>query len=280
MTDLPVRKLEEKCVRLRRLIAELSWRAQAGHLASSLSCVEILVAVHYAAGLRIGPFWRNRSERDRFVLSKGHGSLALYGILADLGWFATRDLDAFCRPGSIFGGEPTLSIPGVEAATGSLGHGLSLAVGMALYGKMRNLDNLTYVLTGDGECDEGSVWEAALSIAKYNLNNLVWIVDYNRIQATGATDDVLPLGDFAARLAAFGFSVKQVDGHDLTALSQVLTVDRIHLPDRPVAILAKTHTGRGLPFLEDRPDSHYYRMDEAAYRRAMEILSGKEAEMR
>jgi len=230
--------------------------ARRGHIGSALSIVEIL-RVLYEEVLRVDPKNPLWEDRDRFILSKGHGCLALYVALAEKGFIREEDLSTFCEFDSILGGHPQYGkVPGVEASTGSLGHGLSIGVGIALNGKMEKKDYRTFVLLGDGECDEGSVWEAAMCASKHKLNRLVVIVDYNKMQCCGQVCEVQPLEPFADKWRSFGFNVKEVNGHDMAALRKVL----INTPfdaERPQAIICHTVKGRGLRSLEGHAPSHH-----------------------
>jgi transketolase len=226
-----------------------------GHIGSPLSMMEI-VRVLYDDVLRLRPADPTWRERDRFVLSKGHACLGLYAVLADKGFISRDELRSHCAFGALLGGHPERHIPGVEAATGSLGHGLSLGIGMALAAELDGGDARTFVLLGDGELDEGSVWEAALSAAKHRLDRLTAIVDYNKLQSYGAVSDVLDLEPLADKFAAFGFAVREVDGHDVEELRATFA----RLPftaGKPNAIIAHTIKGRGFPFAEGDPNWHH-----------------------
>ena len=207
--------------------------------------------------LRVRPAEPDWPDRDRFILSKGHGCLAQYALLADRGFFPVAQLATFCRAGSMLGGHPERGkIPGVEASTGSLGHGLSIGVGMALAQRMRRSEGRTFVVMGDGEINEGSVWEAAMSTAKHRLANLVGVIDYNKIQSAGPTAEILELEPLADKWRAFGFAVAEVDGHDVEALRRLFH----RLPvasDQPSMIIAHTVKGRGIPFAEHDPAWHH-----------------------
>ncbi len=248
--------LDERSKYLRRLIVRALEGGGRGHVGSSLSLVEI-VRVLYDDILRFragDPKW---PERDRMILSKGHGCLALYAVLADKGYFPTNILDTFCRRDSILGGHPEASkVPGIEASTGSLGHGLSYGVGMALAARMRNRDSRVFVVMGDGEINEGSVWEAAMCAGKHRLANLTAIIDYNKIQSAGATREIQDMEPLLDKWRAFGFAAVEVDGHDVTALRGLFS----GLPlsnDRPAAIICHTVKGKGLPFAENDANWHH-----------------------
>lgn len=248
--------LDERSKHLRRLIVRGLDGGGRGHVGSSMSLVEIM-RVLYDDVLRYRaaePKWR---ERDRMILSKGHGCLALYVMLAEKGFIPVETLDTFCRRDSILGGHPEAAkIPGVEASTGSLGHGLPYGLGMSLAARIEKRDTRVYVVMGDGEINEGSVWEAALCIGKYRLANLTAIIDYNKLQSAGPTREIQDLEPLAAKWRAFGFAVEEVDGHDVAALRTIFR--RLPLaPDRPSTIICHTVKGKGLPFAEHDPNWHH-----------------------
>jgi len=226
------------------------------HIGSSMSLVEIL-RVLYDSYLRFQPTNPNWPGRDRFILSKGHGCLALYAILADKGFFEQKELLGFCRPMSRFGGHPERGkAPGVEASTGALGHGLPMGVGMAIAARIRNQAYRVVVVVGDGEINEGSVWEAALSASKHRLSNLTVLVDYNKLQSYGPTKEVLDLEPLADKWLSFGFVVAEVDGHDIAALEALL--QRLPLDEnKPTAIICHTVKGKGIPFAEGKAEWHH-----------------------
>lgn len=241
---------------LRRIIVSALEGGRRGHLGSSMSMVEIL-RVLYDSFLRFRPDEPQWPERDRFILSKGHGCLALYAILADKDFFPKSEITSFCAPNSRLGGHPEFGkLPGIEASTGSLGHGLSIGVGVALAAKIRKQSIRVVVLTGDGEINEGSVWEAAMSASKHKLAALTVMVDYNKLQSYGATADVLELEPLSDKWRSFGFSVAEVDGHDVAQLEALLS--RLPLdPIKPTAIICHTLKGKGFPFAEGRPEWHH-----------------------
>jgi len=248
--------LDARSRHLRRLIVDALKGGGRGHLGSSMSMVEIL-RVLYDTTLRYratDPSW---DERDRFILSKGHGCLALYAVLADKGFFPVPELLGFCRADSRLGGHPERGkVPGVEASTGALGHGLPIGVGVALALRMKGNDARVIVLTGDGEINEGSNWEAAMSAAKHRLANLTVMIDYNKLQSYGPTREVLDLEPLTDKWRAFGFTVEEVDGHDVASLERVLE----SLPlssSTPSAIICHTVKGKGFPFAEGNPDWHH-----------------------
>jgi transketolase len=234
---------------LKRTILQAAARAGEGHVPSAFSVLDILWVL-FSQVLRHDPANPGWEERDRFVLSKGHASLALYAVLARQGYFPEAELTDFGAYGAMLGGHPCrLKVPGVECSAGSLGHGLPMAVGLALGLRLRGLPGRVFALIGDGEANEGSVWEALLLAAHHTLTNLCVIVDVNH-----STDRALDLGDLSAKFAAFGFRVECVDGHDHQALLQALSLEA---QGRPVALLAQTIKGRGCRDMENNPAWHH-----------------------
>jgi len=241
---------------LRGRLVQMSHKAGTAHLASSLSCIDILVAAYWAV-LDIDPERPADPARDRLILSKGHAATALYAALAYRGFFSTDILDSYAVAGSALAEHPSPGCaPSVEAATGSLGHGLPLGLGMAFAARLQRTLNRVYVVLSDGECNEGSVWEAALFAPAHALDRLVAVIDYNKWQATGRSEEVMALRPLKEKWAAFGWSAHEIDGHDLGAL--VRTMRKV--PDgsgKPVAIIAHTVKGKGISFMEDDNDWHY-----------------------
>ncbi|MBT5834768.1 MAG: transketolase [Deltaproteobacteria bacterium] len=248
--------LDKRSKMLRRMVLEMVKVGSRGHIGPALSLIEIL-RVLYDSILQFRPEQPDWANRDRFILSKGHGCLALYAILADKGFFDLSELNRFCLPNSILGGHPERGkVPGVEASTGALGHGLPIGVGMALSAKIRKQNHKVVVVTGDGEINEGSVWEAAMSAAKHQLNNLSILVDYNKLQSYGPVKEVLNLEPLVDKWKSFGFEVREVDGHDINAMQSLLE----KLPfdsDRPSTIICNTTKGKGFPFAENNPKWHH-----------------------
>jgi transketolase len=249
-------ELDERSKYLRRLVVRGLEGGGRGHVGSSMSLIEI-IRVLYDDVLRYRPKEPKWRERDRMILSKGHGCLALYVLLADKGFIELETLDTFCRRDSILGGHPEAGkIPGVEASTGALGHGLSVGVGMALAARMQRRDSRVFVVMGDGEINEGSVWEAALCAGKHRLSNLTALIDYNKIQSAGTTREIQDLEPLADKWRAFGFAPVEVDGHDVTALRNLFR--RLPLAgDKPTAIICHTVKGKGIPFAENDPNWHH-----------------------
>ncbi|MCB2263880.1 MAG: transketolase [Candidatus Thiosymbion ectosymbiont of Robbea hypermnestra] len=231
-------------------------RAPETRLASSLSSVEIFVALYYGGILRFNPKNPLDTGRDRCIISKGHGSICLYPILADLGYFASEELHRICEVGSFLGGIPDPIIPGYETVNGSLGHGLGVATGVALALKSKGSDKGVFVVAGDGELHEGACWEAIMFASQHRLDNLHLIVDNNRISMLGYTDEIVSHGDLNGRLTAFGWDCGEVDGHDVSAVQAVLARQKKTATGKPKALIARTLKGRGVPGLENAPLSH------------------------
>ena len=231
-------------------------RSPETRLASSLSSIEIFVALYYGGVLRFDPARPLNEHRDRCVISKGHGSICMYPILADLGYFSLEELQRVCQPGSFLGGIPDPVIPGYETVNGSLGHGQGVATGMALALKRKASDRSVFVVTGDGELHEGANWEAIMFASQHKLDNLNLIVDDNRISMLGYTDDIVSHDNLPARLSAFGWDCLEVDGHDVFAVQAVLLQMKAHSAEKPKALIARTLKGHGVPGLENAPLSH------------------------
>jgi transketolase len=255
MNDPITTRLDSRSLALRRTIVRTLEAGQRGHVGAAFSLVEILRVLYddvlnYDAR---NPRW---AGRDRFVLSKGHGCLALYAILADKGFFPEAELSRFCKSDGLLGGHPEHHIPGVEASTGSLGHGMSIALGFALNARSLRAPYRTFVVIGDGESNEGSIWEAALSAGKHRLGNFVVLTDYNKHQSYGSTAEVQNLEPLADKWRAFGFAAIDVDGHDVAALRHVLT--RVPLDAaKPTAVICHTVKGKGISFAENNMAWHH-----------------------
>lgn len=242
--------------RIRRHVLEMTSTAGASHIGSCLSSADI-VAVLYADILKLDPARPGSSERDRFIMSKGHAGAAVYAALAEREFFPLGELMRFYANGSPFSGHVShLGVPGVEVSTGALGHGLSIGAGMALNSKRRSLGFRTYVLLSDGECDEGSVWEAAMFAAHHRLGNLIAVVDYNQLQSLTTTHETLELEPFADKWRAFGWTVHEVDGHDHTALRGAISAVT-GADGRPTCVIASTTKGKGVSFMEGQVIWHY-----------------------
>ncbi len=262
--------LLKKAVRIRRNILDVVYQSSAGHVGGSLSETDILVSLYYCA-LRVDPQNPSWPERDRFVLSKGHSIDAYYCVLADKGFFPAEELKTYSQFGSKYIGHPNNKVPGIEMNTGALGHGLSVGVGMALAGKMDEKSYRVFVLMGDGELAEGSVWEASMAAANYGLDNLVAIIDRNGLQITGGTEDVMAIDPLADKWRSFGWNVLTVDGNDIPALCDVLSL-RKSVQGKPTLIIAGTVKGKGVSFMENNAKWHHGVMNEEQYKAACNEL--------
>jgi transketolase len=253
--DNHVTKAKDLALRIRQHVLRMTHR-KGSHIGSCYSIAD-LVAVLYSSSLRIKPEDPAWPDRDRFILSKGHGCAALYAALAERGFFPLSWLDTFYENGGRLPSHAThWGVPGVEASTGSLGHGLALAAGMAIAGKRDNKPYRAVTLLSDGECDEGSTWEAALFAGFHHLDNLVAIVDYNKIQSLGRVREVLDLEPFADKWTAFGWSTREIDGHDLAVVTETLASVAFEA-GKPSCVIAHTVKGKGVSFMEDKLLWHY-----------------------
>ena len=246
-------KLDNRSKELRRLVIQGLQGARKGHVGSALSLLEIVrVLYDHTLNYKIGdPTW---AERDRFILSKGHGCLGLYAVLADKGFISTDELSSYSKKGSRLGGCCEELVPGIEATTGALGHGLSIGVGMAKGALMRKRKNRVFVLLGDGEMGEGAIWEAALSASKHNLKNLITLIDDNKVQLAGYTKDISCFGSLADKWRSFGFEVKEVNGHDISQLENVFEEKP---REKPLVIICHTVKGKGIAFAENDSAWHW-----------------------
>lgn len=266
-------ELRALCNRVREHVLTMTNRAKSSHIGSNFSMVELL-SVLYGQVLRVDPEHPDWPNRDRFILSKGHACAALYAVLAERGFFPLDWLDTFYQNGSRLFGHATHSVPGVEFSTGSLGHGLPVGVGMALAAKRDGKEHRVFVLLSDGECDEGSNWEAALFAPQHKLDNLVAIVDYNKIQSLGTTKEVIDLEPFADKWASFGWVVREIDGHDLEAIERAFS-DIPYSPGKPSCVIAHTVKGKGISFMENELLWHYRSPQGDEYEAALRELRRK-----
>jgi len=248
--------------------------AKAGHPGGSLSVTDILVSLYFNV-MNVDPADPDKADRDRLVLSKGHAAPALYSTLAHRGYFDPEEMLTLRKIGSRLQGHPSMhKLPGIEMSTGSLGQGFSAAVGMAIADKIDGKDRKTYVITGDGELQEGIIWEAALSAAKHKLNNLIAVVDWNNLQIDGVVDDVKKVAPIDYKFAAFGWETFMVDGHNMQALLD--TFDKAkEVKDKPVCIVAKTIKGRGVSFMENQAGWHGKAPNDEQLEKAVRELGGE-----
>jgi transketolase len=259
MTD-KIKELSQAADKMRLKIIDMVVRANGGHLGGSFSVLEILVVLYLGGILRQNPEKPNWAERDRLIFSKGHSCLALYNVLARAGYFPSETLEEYCQEGGILAGHPEHDmVPGVEATTGSLGHGPPIAVGLAMGAKLTKKDWKVYCILGDGECNEGSVWEAFMAGPQFKLDNLVAIVDSNKLESLDLVENILSIEPLAERLRNFGWIVHEVDGHDI---AQMLTVFRTiaDVKGKPTAIVAHTVKGRGVDFMEGVAKWHHRKL--------------------
>jgi len=271
LTENELLELEKKAFELRCLCVDTVAWAGSGHIGGALSAMDIFVLLYYKY-LRINPKDPGWEDRDRFILSKGHAGVGHAPVLADRGYFDKELLKTYNHTGSDFGMHlNSQKVPGVDASTGSLGHGISIAVGTALAARVLKKSYLTYCLLGDGECDEGQVWEAAMAASHYNTTNLILFVDRNHYMIDGPTENVMKLEPFADKWRAFGFIVKEVNGHSLRELSEAADY-ALEEKTAPVVIIADTVKGCGVDFIENQAISHYMGLDDEKIRQAKESL--------
>lgn len=263
-------ELRQRANRIRELVLAIGRTPVKAHVGGSLSSADLLTVLYFHV-LRLRPEEPAWPDRDYFILSKGHASAGLYATLATRGFFPIDELTTYGELGSRLGGHPVRRLPGVEFATGSLGHGLSLGVGVSLAAKRDGLARRSFVLLGDGELQEGSVWEAAMTAAHFQLDNLVAVVDRNGLQITGSTEERLRLEPLADRWRSFGWGVVEVDGHDLAGLLEAF--DRLPTESgRPSVLIARTVKGKGVRFLENNKKCHCLTLTPKLYKRAMAQL--------
>jgi transketolase len=256
---------------IRRKIVRMHYDAQASHIGSALSCVDILVALYFEI-LKIDPKDPHNPGRDRFILSKGHAASALYATLAARGFFSEAILRQYCiDSGRLLGHSTKDSVEGVEVSTGSLGHGLSMSIGMSISAKYDKRNHKIYTLLSDGECDEGSVWEAAMFASHHKLDNLIAIIDYNKLQAFGRTNDIVNLEPFMNKWIAFGWAVKEIDGHNFQQIIEALKKAPFK-EDKPSMVIAHTVKGKGISFMEGQLAWHYKSPSEKELESALEEL--------
>ncbi|MBP8256069.1 MAG: transketolase [Opitutaceae bacterium] len=276
MLDASQRRfLQEKARHVRREIVTMVYQARSGHIGGSLSSTEMVVALYHHL-MRHDPRNPQMAERDRFVLSKGHCSPVIYAVLADCGYFPSSDLKTFRRPGSHLQGHPYQpKTPGLDASTGTLGLGLSTACGLALAAKLRNSSHKVFALCGDGEQQEGQIWEAALFAHKYRLSRLIAFTDRNRLQTDGSTESVMPLDPLPDKWRAFGWNVSVIDGHDFDQIDKAVS-QASGQDNRPTMIIANTIKGRGVSFMENVADWHGNPPNAEQFSRASAELGAEE----
>jgi transketolase len=272
-----ISRLEAEAKKVRFHIVDMVYKAQSGHPGGALSATDFVTALYFDL-MRIDPKNPSWEDRDRFVLSKGHACPVQYAALALKGYYPIKELDTLRRFDSILQGHPVKQkTPGIDMTTGSLGHGLSLGVGMALEGKMTHKDFFTYVVIGDGELNEGQNWEAAAATAKFSLTNLIAIIDRNRLQMDGFTEEIMPMGSISDKFRAFGWDVLEMNGHNM--LDIILTLEKARLGEahKPVCIVANTVKGKGVSYMENVRQWHGKAPNEQEYKQAIFEIKGTEA---
>jgi transketolase len=271
LNQATIKKLGLMTVTIRKHVIEMLYRAKSGHPGGSLSAVDALVALYFSH-MNHNPKKPCDPNRDRFILSKGHAVPALYAVLAESGYFSTSELKNLREINCKLQGHPVCTcVPGIEASTGSLGHGLSFATGVALAGKLDSKSYHVYVMVGDGETDEGQIWEAAASASHYKLDNLIALLDRNFLQIDGNTEDVMRLESISDRWSAFGWHVIEINGHDIIQILGALQEAEKH--DRqPTVIILNTIKGKGVSFMENNVDFHGVPPNEMEYKMAIEEL--------
>ena len=272
LSDNDIKSLEKLCKENRKNILKMVYNAQSGHIGGAMSAVELLTVLYHKC-MNICPKWtkdENFANRDRFVLSKGHASSVLYSVLSQLGYFPKEELMTFRLFGSRLQGHPVPVCPGIDVATGSLGQGLSVACGMAMGLKLDKNPAKVFCLMGDGELQEGSVWEAFMHCTHQKLDNIIAIIDRNRLQIDGCTENVKSLDPLDAKLKAFNWDVIEIDGHDIKAVYDA--IEKAKNSDKPVAILADTVKGKGVSFMENNAGWHGKAPNKEDFERAMTEL--------
>ena len=271
LPDRPKSNFPFDPARLRRTVLDMAYAGQTVHIGCAFSIIE-LMAVLYRNHLRFSPGDPAAPDRDLMVLSKGHGVMAQYACMREIGWIDDEAVTGYFSDGSTLKGLSDSRVPGLEVSSGSLGHGLSIAVGMALGAKRNGSVQRVFCIVGDGEMNEGPIWEAMLFAAQAKLDNLVVIVDENGFQAMGRTDEIISLGDLAAKFAAFGFDAVAINGHDETVIDETVTSLLGNGTGRPKAIVARTVKGYGVPFMENNNVWHYTRLTDDSYHAAIAAL--------
>lgn len=271
---MTIEELQKQATEVRKTLLTAIYRAGSGHPGGSLSAADIVTALYFEV-MNIDPGDPKKADRDRFVLSKGHAAPLLYAVLAHRGYFPVEEVLTLRHMGSDFQGHPNMhKVPGVEMSTGSLGQGFSVALGMALADRVDGASRRVYALLGDGELQEGLIWETAMAAGHYHLDHLTAVVDWNGLQIDGRNDEVMTVAPIAEKFAAFGWNVLTCDGHDMEAVLQSLS-EAQHAAGRPTVIVAKTHKGQGVSFMTDEAGWHGKAPNEQEYLAAMAELEGE-----
>ncbi|MCD7857658.1 MAG: transketolase [Clostridiales bacterium] len=271
MKDMSIAQLQNTCVDLKKNVISMIYKAQSGHPGGSLSVAEFVTACYFHE-MNVdsqNPYW---PDRDRFVLSKGHVCPAQYAALAMKGYFPMKELDTLRKEGSILQGHPNMKCPGIDIPTGSLGQGLACAVGMAIAAKLNGQSYRVFSAVGDGECNEGEIWEACQTAYKYQLDNLVVFVDYNNLQLDGTCDEVMPPVDLGAKFRAFGFDVYEINGNDMAEMVKALDLAVATKDGKPKCIFGHTVKGKGVSYMENVCGWHGTAPNEEQYKQAIAEL--------
>ncbi len=274
MNEQMIDKIASMAKRMRKNALTMAFSAgnNGAHLGPGLSIIEIM-AVLYGGIMKLDPENPEWADRDRFILSKGHGTLGYYTALAEAGIITSDELGTFEENGGFLPGQPIMNMKkGIEFSSGSLGLGLSLGVGVALSGRKQNKDYNVYVLMGDGECNEGSVWEAAMAASHFKLDNLIVIIDYNKMQSDGPSHTVLDMGDIEAKWSSFGFKTFTVDGHNINETYSTFKIATNDKAGKPAVIIANTIKGKGVSFMENNNEWHHNRLVQSQYEAALAEL--------
>lgn len=272
MREQKITKITEIATRMRKQVLTMGYNVGnlGAHFGSGLSIIDI-TATLYGEIMRLDPKNPLWEDRDRFILSKGHGSLGYYTALGEAGFLSEEDLNTFEKNDGFLPGQPQMDMSkGIEFSTGSLGHGLSIGIGIALVAKSKQKDFKTYVLMGDGECNEGSVWEAAMAASHYKLDNLVAIIDKNDLQSDGCTADIMCMDNWREKWEAFGWEAIEVDGHDIAQLYDAFS--KSHTTGKPLAVIAKTVKGKGISFMENNNEWHHNHLTKIQFDKAIEEI--------
>ena len=272
MQKKSVEELKKIANDLRKKVVTMIYEAGSGHPGGSLSVADFVTACYFYE-MNVNPENPKWTERDRFVLSKGHAAPIQYAALATVGFFPEETLHTLRKEGSILQGHPNLSCPGIDIPTGSLGQGLACAVGMAIALKHDKKNSRVFAVVGDGECQEGEIWEAAQTSAKYQLNNLIVFVDYNKLQLDGAVNEIMPLGNLAEKFKAFGFEVFEIDGNDMEQILKTFDAIKNSTSSKPKCIVGNTVKGKGVSFMENQVGWHGVAPKKDQYEQAMKELS-------
>ena len=254
-----MQNLEKKSKEIRLKIFKTIIKAGKGHVGGAFSCVDLIVGLYYGKHFKFNPNNPKCESRDRFFFSKGHAGLALYVLLADLGYFDEKELLKYNEGGGKIAEHPDTRLPGIEAVSGSLGHGLGLGCGLALSSKLNNYENnfFTYVLLGDGECNEGLIWESALFASHHKLSNLVTIVDRNKLSVLDYTENIINLEPFADKWKSFGWEVIEIDGHNNLEIDNTFRYSKERKSEKPLLIIANTIKGKGVSYMENKVNWHH-----------------------